>query len=212
LCNRARGKFEPETLREKFGAKWGPQIPNSPTIELYPKAAAPVIRSVETQRIIDIMQWDVLGGQAPWPMTNVRNLGLPQWRALAAKPENRCLVPLTEFCEWTADKFDLGDGKKPAKGEMWFTVTDQPIFAVAGFWQRTVKGDGFTMVTCDPNELVAPIHPKAMITVLNPDDWDTWLHGSYEDVVALQRPYPAKLMTVRGPEFPTRAPKEPTLL
>jgi putative SOS response-associated peptidase YedK len=68
------------------------------------------------------------------------------------------------------------------------------------------------MVTCDPNELVAPIHPKAMITILPEGDWDTWLHGSYDQVVALQRPYPADLMTVRGPEFPTRQKKEPTLL
>ena len=121
------------------------------------------------------MSWDVLGGQAKWPMTNVRNLALPQWRRLAERPENRCLVPLTAFCEPTPEQYDLGDGKKPLKGEMWFPVTDQPIFAVAGFWQQMVKGAGFTMVTCDPNELVAPIHPKAMVTVLHEADWDAWL-------------------------------------
>lgn len=87
---------------------------------------------------------------------------------------------------------------------MWFDVPDQPVFAVAGFWQQTAKGAGFTMVTCDPNELVAPIHPKAMITILRPEDHDLWLTGSYDDVVALQRPYPADQMTVRGPVFPTR--------
>lgn len=57
------------------------------------------------------------------------------------------------------------------------------------------------MITCDPNELVAPIHPKAMITILRPDDVETWLHGSYDEVVALQRPYNAAAMTVRGPVF-----------
>jgi putative SOS response-associated peptidase YedK len=206
MCNRARGKFEPETLREKFGAKWGPQIPNTSTIELTPKSKAPVIRSVETQRIIDLMRWDVLGGQASWPMTNVRDLGT-RWKSLAAKPAQRCLIPLTEFCEWEQEATDLNDGKKPIKAERWFQVTDQPIFAVAGFWQQTAKGDGFTMVTCDANELVEPIHPKAMITILKPEDWDTWLHGSYDEAVALQRPYPAELMTVGKPEFPTRQPK-----
>jgi len=59
-------------------------------------------------------------------------------------------------------------------------------------------------VTCDPNELVKPIHPKAMIAVLHEGDWDSWLQGSYEDAVALQQPYPADQMTVRGPVFPTR--------
>ncbi len=87
---------------------------------------------------------------------------------------------------------------------MWFQVIDQPMFAVAGFWQRTKEGSGFTMVTCDANALVAPIHPKAMITVLHPDDHERWLTGSYDDVRGLQCPYPAAQMTVRGPVFPTR--------
>jgi putative SOS response-associated peptidase YedK len=150
------------------------------------------------------MTWDVLGGQAKWFMTNVRNLALPQWARLAARPENRCLVPLTEFAEFTPERHDLGDGKKPLKGEMWFSVTDQPVFAVAGFWQHTAAGNGFAMVTCDANELVEPIHPKAMITILREADWTTWLRGSLDEVRALQRPYPAGEMAVRGPVFPTR--------
>lgn len=172
--------------------------------ELRPKSRNYVIREHEGERAWDIMTWDVLGGQASWPMTNVRKLGLPQWRKLAEKPENRCVVPLTEFCEFTPDKHDLQDGKPPLKGEMWFGVIDQPTFAVAGFWQRTEAWNGFTMVTCDPNELVAPIHPKAMITVLKLQDIDTWLWGSYDEIVSLQRPYDATKMRVRGPVFPTR--------
>jgi putative SOS response-associated peptidase YedK len=60
------------------------------------------------------------------------------------------------------------------------------------------------MVTCAPNQLVAPIHPKAMITILHEADWDRWLTGSYGEAVALQRPFCAERMTVRGPVFPTR--------
>lgn len=111
---------------------------------------------------------------------------------------------MTEFREFTPETHDLGDDKQPLKGERWFSVTDQPVFAVAGFWQRTEEGSGFTMVTCDPNALVEPIHPKAMITILAPGDIDTWLRGSYDEIVTLQRPYDAAQMTVRGPVFPTR--------
>ena len=78
------------------------------------------------------------------------------------------------------------------------------MFAVAGFWQRTEGGNGFTMVTCNPSTLVAPIHPKAMITILEPEDIDTRLRGSYDDIVTLQKPYDPDKMTVRGPVFPTR--------
>lgn len=60
------------------------------------------------------------------------------------------------------------------------------------------------MVTCDPSELVAPIHPRAMITVLQRSDWSRWLECPLDDVVTFQRPYPAELMTVRGPVSPTR--------
>lgn len=63
-----------------------------------------MIREQDGDRAWDVMTWDVLGGQAKWRMTNVRQLGLPQWQRLAEKPENRCIVPLTEFCEFTPAK------------------------------------------------------------------------------------------------------------
>jgi putative SOS response-associated peptidase YedK len=206
MCNRARLSSEPETLFERFGATWAKDVvrPNKDPQELYPKSKAFVVRDEGGERTVDVMIWDVLGGGAKWPMTNVRNLGLKQWQALAADPTKRCLVPVTEFCEWTPDLHQVGEGK-PIKGEMWFAVPAQPIFAIAGFWQMTAKGRSFAMVTCDPNELVAPIHPKAMVTILHEGDWDRWLRGSYGDVVALQQPYPADQMTVRGPVFPTRS-------
>ena len=206
MCNRARLSSEPETLFERFGASWAQDVvrPNKDPVELFPNPGkAFVVREELGRPAVEVMLWDVLGGAGKWKMTNVRNLALPQWRKLATEPNNRCLVPLTEFCEWTPDPQQVGKGK-PVKGEMWFAVTDQPVFAVAGFWQQTSKGAGFTMVTCNPNELVAPIHPKAMITILHEADWDRWLRGSYDDVVALQQPYPADMMTVRGPVFPTR--------
>jgi putative SOS response-associated peptidase YedK len=190
-------------LRERFGAKWlvdRPMDNRFNPVELFPKARAWVLRNDDRGLGIDVMSWDVLGGAAKWPMTNVRQLGLPQWRRLAASPENRCLIPLTEFAEWTPEK----DAEHGIKGEMWFHVTDQPTFAVAGFWQAIGDYRGFAMVTCEPNELVAPIHPKAMITILAESDWELWLNGSYDDVVSLQRPYPASDMAVRGPVFLTR--------
>lgn len=207
MCNRARNAGDPETLLPMFKALWASERPRDNRfnpVELAPRSRAYVVREEAGERLLDIMSWDILGGAGKWPMTNVRQLGLPQWRRLAERPENRCLIPLTEFCEWTPDTYQVGVGR-PLKGEMWFQVDDQPIFAVAGFWRRTASGNGFTMVTCDPNELVAPIHPKAMITILQRQDHACWLEGSYDDVVALQRPYDAARMTGRRPSFPTRA-------
>ncbi len=212
MCNRARNRGEPETLFTRFGGGWltpKPMDNRFNPVELYPKSRAYVVREVGGERGLDVMHWDVTAGAAPWPMTNVRNLALPQWRNLASDPARRCLIPVTEFCEWTPKPVDQGDGKKPLKGEMWFDVIDQDVFAIAGFW-REIDGERyFAMVTCNPNELVEPIHPKAMITILHPDDYDQWLTGSYEEAVELQRPYPADQMTVRGPVFPTRKAASP---
>lgn len=61
------------------------------------------------------------------------------------------------------------------------------------------------MVTRGPNEPVAPIHSKAMITILEPAAFDRWPRGSCEDIVALQQPDKAAQMVVRGPVFPTRS-------
>ncbi|MGF7156219.1 SOS response-associated peptidase family protein [Novosphingobium gossypii] len=206
MCNRARMKGEIETIwgsiAELFSER--PRDNRFDPQELRPKGRAYVIRDKDGVRGWDVMRWDVLGGKAAWPMTNVRNLCAPQWRHLAERPENRCLVPLTEFCEFTPEKHDLGDGKPPLKGEMWFSVPDRPVFAVAGFWQATESGNGFAMVTCDPNPVVKPIHPKAMVTILEERDIDTWLRGSYAEITALQRPFDAARMAVRGPVFPTR--------
>lgn len=162
MCNRARMSHEPETLVERFGADWMAERPTNNRAdprELAPRKPAWVVRRNERGLGVDIMSWDVLGGRAKWPMTNVRNLALPQWRRLAERPESRCLVPLTEFCEWTPGVHDVG-AKRPIKGEMWFQVADQPLFAVAGFWQPTGNGAGFTMVTCDPNGLAARSIPR----------------------------------------------------
>ena len=98
----------------------------------------------------------------------------------------------------------MADGKPKLKGEMWFLVTDLPVFAVAGFWQQAKEGTGFAMVTFDPNKFVAPIHPKAMITVLLEADQDGWLNGTLKDVFRLHQPYGKTLMIVRGPVFPRR--------
>jgi putative SOS response-associated peptidase YedK len=158
-----------------------------------------------------VMEWDVLAGQAGRRVaqTNVRTLHLPQWRSLVSDPANRCLIPLTEFCEWAREPTDLGDGKKPIMGEMWFAVTTSPCS------RSPASGDSsaqryFAMVTCNANKLVAPIHPKAIITILRSGDYERWLKGSYDDVLAMQRPYPANQMTIRGSVFrPAKQASDP---
>ena len=47
----------------------------------------------------------------------------------------------------------------------------------------------FAFLTCEPNAVVAPVHPKAMPVILaTAEEWETWLRAPVADALALQRP------------------------
>lgn len=123
-------------------------------------------------------------------MVNVRNYESPFWRSTIANPEHRCLVPVTQFQEWSA-KPDPQTGKKRA---YWFHLPSQPIFAFAGIWRPDIQGDVFAFLTCEPNPLVGAIHPKAMPVILQPDDYQGWLDGA--DAGKLAQPFPSQLLAI----------------
>lgn len=107
----------------------------------------------------------------------------------------RCLIPATSFCE--------AKGRQPAVYH-WFGVDDRSPFCFAGIWREDKlgygKGDGaietYSMLTTTPNSLVKTIHPDRMPVILDPADWETWLHGSAEEAAGLLRPFPAERMAI----------------
>lgn len=193
-------------------------LPSLPGI--FPDQMAPTVRHGTNGRELVMLRWgfpsppSVLGNRA---VTNVRNAGSSYWRAWM-KPEWRCLVPATAFCEYAPGK--------PAVPH-WFALgEDRPLFAFAGLWRpwtgtRGTKTDPvegehqlFAFLTCEPNAVVAPIHPKAMPVILTtPDECDAWMAASISDALALQRPLKDGLLSVvsRGekqdsPASPVGAP------
>ena len=165
---------------------------------IYPDTMAPVVRTAEDGvRELALMRW---GFPPPpkgtRPVTNVRNLKSGYWRPWL-KPEQRCLVPVTSFCEWTDSR---------PKVTHWFALSDErPLFWFAGIW-RQWTGDRrgevgehrlYAFLTTQPNAIVAPIHAKAMPVVLaTEDDCETWLTAPVEDALALQRPAPDDLLRI----------------
>ncbi len=139
------------------------------------------------------MQWGVplkMKGKRPGTtvtkrITNVRNLASPFWRSTLDRPENRCLVPFSRFAE-----------PKPNAGrsEVWFAVNGAPVAAFAGIWRDSDEGRVYAFLTCAPNPLVQPIHPKAMPVILQPEDYRRWLEG--ESAAGFQEPFPSQLMGI----------------
>jgi putative SOS response-associated peptidase YedK len=110
-------------------------------------------------------------------------------------------VPATSFCEYTDHQ---------PKVPHWFALAeDRPLFAFAGIWRpwtgtRGTKADPqegehrlFAFLTCEANEVVRPIHAKAMPVLLTtPEECDAWLEGSLEEAMAMQRPLPAEALRI----------------
>ncbi len=161
-----------------------------PPPELFPKRSAYVVRDDDGVRTLDIMRWGFPPPpRARAPVTNVRNLGSPFWRAALNRPDRRCLVPVTEFCEW--------EGEPGSKVERWFNLPASSLFAFAGVWRPTEDGKAFAFLTCEPNPMVSAIHRKAMPVILNPEDYESWLNGEVESACSLAQPFPSQLMSVR---------------
>nr|WP_220128706.1 MULTISPECIES: SOS response-associated peptidase family protein [Sphingobium] len=163
--------------------------------DIWPRKPAIVVRSSEGRTIVDQMIWGVprtMSGKRPGTtitkhITNVRNLDSPFWRSMIAAPAQRCLVPFTQFAEPK-----IGQGRE----EWWFTIKEQPVSCFAGIWRPSAAGIVFAFLTCEPNPLVAPLHPKAMPVILQPEDYQTWLTGDLDAARALAQPFPSQLMAV----------------
>ncbi|WP_068073885.1 SOS response-associated peptidase family protein [Novosphingobium lentum] len=191
MCNHYRNHPDAiSTWQEYIGWDLYDRLPEP---DLWPKRQALVVRIVDNRKALDSMAWGVpltLPGKRPGTtitkhVTNVRNLASPYWKSLLAAPAQRCLVPFTSFAE---PKLNAG------REEHWFAVKDGPLSAFAGVWRATGAGHAFAFLTCEPNPLVAPLHPKAMPVILHPGDYDRWLSTDFADACTLAAPFPSQLM------------------
>ena len=197
MCNLYRQRAT-ENLSRIFDAL---PLADPPELKLdnYPKYDACVVRKEEGKRVLEVMAWGIIttikgksGKPIQKPVTNVRNLESPFWRSTIANPAQRCLVPFTSFAE-------PRPGKDPETGRpanWWFTIEGEEACAFAGIWRWSEDRARFAFLTCEPNPLVAPLHPTAMPVILQREDYDKWLDGEAADACSLAQPFPSQLMRV----------------
>lgn len=194
MCNLYNMMATVDEMRRIFGPFRGDTSNLPPFGDIYPGKAAPVLRRENRELALDVMTWGFPGPQADGgkPVTNVRNLASPFWRSALKDPARRCLVPVTKFCEWTAEP-DPATGRK---GKVWFGHNEQPVFAFAGIWRPGAETPFMAFLTCEPNETVGAIHPKAMPVMVDPADYNRWLDNEHEDACALAVPYPDERVAI----------------
>jgi putative SOS response-associated peptidase YedK len=197
MCGRFTLFADPDRLAERFEASL-PEAGLQPRYNAAPTQHLPVILN-EDPSAIQLLQWGLIPFWAKDPAIGSRMINA-RAETLAEKPsfrtafkKRRCLVLADGFYEW----MKTPDGKQPMR----ITLASGEPFAMAGLWESWDAPDGsplrtFTIVTGQPNTLVAPIHDR-MPAILLPEHEAIWLDNAAEPAIwqDILRPYPAERMT-----------------
>ncbi|MFC6938394.1 SOS response-associated peptidase [Salinirubellus sp. GCM10025818] len=205
MCGRYTVTASADELEARFDASF--DEPFRPRYNAAPGQVLPVVTN-EAPETIQFLRWGLIpswadddsGGQI-----NARAETVAEKPSFAAAYDSRrCLVLVDGFYEWR----EAASGKRPYR----VTLAGGEPFAVAGLWERWTPtrkqtgldefGDGspdrsvepletFTIVTTEPNDLVADYHHR-MAVILPEGIEREWLTA--EDPRHLLEPYPAERM------------------
>jgi putative SOS response-associated peptidase YedK len=179
-----------------------PMLPIPDNADVRPTQQVVVLQA---DRILAAMRWGLVPAWAKdlrvgSKMINARS------ETIASKPAfkrplrfQRCIIPASAFFEW--------QGSPGAKVKYRIARKDGGLFGFAGLfdtWRDPSDPIGNELTTCtiittQPNGLVAAIHNR-MPVILLPDDEDHWLDPDMtepEEIVSLLRPYPAALLEAK---------------
>jgi putative SOS response-associated peptidase YedK len=125
----------------------------------------------------------------PKPVNKAKGLTRYFWKDFAESQIHRCLIPVERFIE--------GPANRGTRNTTWFSLPDQPLFALAGLWRPSEEwGDVYAAVMTEACSDIAPVHDR-MPVILHPEDWNRWLHGTLDDVLDLQRTYDGAMSVTR---------------
>ncbi len=182
-----------------------------PRYNAAPMQRLPVFAVRHDELIAEPMQWWLIphwskDGKLGFSSFNAKAETLDQSKLFSPYFKgSRCLIPADAFYEWqrvTTTQEVRGKQKKvEEKHPMCVRMNNDAPFLFAGLFSIWKDAEGnerptFTIITTEPNELMAPIH-RRMPVVLPEQHIEQWLDRSYKDTDHLKKllvPYPAKKM------------------
>lgn len=185
------GDFELELGVEDFPSDFEKRYNVAPTQQVA------VVRDPESRKV-EWLKWGLIPYWAKDPTIGARMINARS-ETLAEKPsfkqsflKRRCLILADGFFEWQKN-----EGK--ASTPYYLKLRSGKPFAFAGLWDRWHPSDDIdvvscTIITCPPNELIAPIHDR-MPVIFDKDSLWKWLQPApVEELEKQLQPYPSDLM------------------
>lgn len=163
-----------------------------PSFNIAPTMMCPVITS-ERSNEIQLYRWELLPSFAKektqkFRMFNAKAetiLEKPSYKNLIKS--KRCIIPTKGYYEWK---------QKGAKKQKYKFTTDERFTVLAGLWDYNKMFDihSFTVITCEPNELMSNYHNR-MPVILNREDQMKWLSNNItvEEAMKLLKPWEGAL-------------------
>lgn len=202
MCGRYARRSDKQRIAEAMSAGV-PVFEVGPSYNVAPQTFQPVVRlNRDTgEREIVLMRWGLVPFWSKDQKIASSTINAkaetvtksPAFREALA--HRRCLVPADAFYEW--QKLDAKT-KQPYA----IAMKSGEMYAFAGLWERwkdantSTPLETFTVITTDPNEVVAPFHNR-MPVILPRKDYERWLAPCDPGRLPLDllRPYPAESMT-----------------
>ena len=197
MCGRYTITLDSADLQQEFDlsempAEWKSRYNVAPTQEV------PVVADAQL-RVVKMMHWGLIPFWAKEKsigqrMINARSETLREKPAFrTAFAQRRCLILADGFFEW--QKVD----PKAPKVPMYFQLSDKKPFAFAGLWETwhasaENKILSCTIITCQPNELVAQVHNRMPVILDSQHAWDWIGEKDPQKLQLMLTPFPAEMM------------------
>ena len=215
MCGRYVSPDEASIEREFNLARAEWQFPAS--FNVAPTQQVPVIRSMRGERQGLRLRWGLIpffakGEPTKYSTINARIETVETAASYRGpwKRGQRCLQIASGFYEWHLDS-------QGRKAPFYIHLLDQPVFAFAGLWDRSVKADGTAVESCvhvtmPANALMREIHnagnnPHRMPAILERAAQDIWLNGTIEEARGVLLQYPAGMMVAYKVSARVNTPK-----
>ena len=197
MCGRFTNRYSWSELVRLYRLTGSPPASNfPPRFNIAPTQKTFVVRLRDGERELADLRWGLVPFWAKdlkigSRMINARSETIATMTSFRhAFKSRRCLVVADGFYEWPT-----------RQTPRLITLRDNEPFSFAGLWESWGPKDGdkvetFTILTCEPNEFMAPIHNR-MPVMLPHDAWPVWLgeNGANADQLqAVCKPFPSERM------------------